>query len=43
MVASKAEWIEIARRHRPGLTDADYEGLWADYLAFEEEQKEKAA
>lgn len=30
----KAEWFDVARKLKPGLSEAEYEAMWADFQRF---------
>lgn len=36
---TKEEWLDVCRRVRPDLTEAEFEKMWADFV---EEKRRKA-
>ncbi len=37
------EWLGVARQLQPGLTDAEYERMWADFVKEKEAHERRKA
>jgi hypothetical protein len=35
----KREWFDVARKLKPGLTEAEYDGMWERFIAMKAEHE----